>query len=105
MKNNDISLTIRIPENLHKQLSELAKSLGVTKVTLLRFAIHLFLSDKPTKLTFNTVSADKKHRFVFNINQMTYDLLSSARKEYQQSINNVVTEITVLALKHYSRYL
>lgn len=102
---NDISLTVRIPRTLNDDLTTLSKELGVTKVNLLRFATHLFLSEKPTPLNFTASSSDDRFRFVFNTNQVTYDLLQKASEDYKQSINSVITAIAYLALQHYSKYL
>lgn len=102
---NDISLTVRIPKDLNTELTKLAKELGVTKVNLLRFAIHLFLSEKPTELTFSDISSEDRFRFVFNTNQVTYNLLVKASEKYGQPINSILNSISVLALEHYSKYL
>lgn len=103
---NDVSLTVRLPKDLNSELTNLSKKLGITKVNLLRFAVHYFLQDKPTTLTFDTsIVEDEKFRFAFNVNRTAYELLNSASEEYGQSINSVVTSIAFLALKHYSRYL
>lgn len=103
---NDISLTVRLPKELNTALTKLSKDLGITKVNLLRFAIHLFLSERPTSLAFTDTTATKdKARLVFFTNQVTYNLLADASIKYGQSINSVITSIAMMALEHYSKYL
>lgn len=103
---NDISLTVRLPKELNTALTKLSKDLGITKVNLLRFAIHLFLSERPTSLTFTDTTATKdKARLVFLTNHVTYNLLADASAKYGQSINSVITSIAMMALEHYSKYL
>lgn len=101
---NDISLTIRLPKTLNDDLTQLSKQLGITKVNLLRFAIHLFLMEKPTPLIFDG-SSSEKFRFNFHVNAVTNSLLVEASEHYGQPINSVVTAIAYLAVGHYSKYL
>lgn len=100
---NDIPLTIRIPEQLNEQLTELSKSLGVPKVGLLRFTIWSF-NNHPKVLVFDPSSVNS-FRFVLSVNKATYQILENVSKQYSQSINSVVIALANLAVQSYSKYL
>ena len=103
---NNISLTIRLPHELNVQLKTVSKELGMTRTNLIRSAIHDFLTTKDI-ITFNfeTKYTDKKDRLVLNVNQLTYDILEKACKENDQSMNAVVTAVSVLALERSVKWL
>ena len=102
---NNIALTVRLPYELSNQLKYAAKEIGMTKTNLIRIAIHDFLPAENTILNFSTSSPEKYDRFVLNVNQITYNLLESASKKYNQSINAIITSISFLALERASTWI
>ncbi len=102
---NDISLTVRLPHELNIQLGIVSKDMGVTKTNLIRSAIHDFLTNDQTILSFTPSSSDKKDRLVLNINQMTRNILENACQKYNQPMNAVITSISILALERSSKWL
>ena len=101
--NNEIALTIRIPDDLNEGLTKTAKDLGMTKLNLIRFAIWDFLENENCKLLFST--KENNFRVALKVNKNTYQLLEQASKQYGQSINSIVIAVTTLALTRYSKYL
>lgn len=102
--NNNISLTIRLPNSLNVKLTDTSKSLGLTKVSFIRFAIWNFLDEHPQPLTF-TDSTENTFRLVLAVNQNTYEILERACQQHNQSINSIVIAVSVLALERYAKYL
>ena len=102
---NNISLTIRLPHELNTNLQVAAKQLGLTKTNLIRSAIHDFLVDDKIVLDFTPKYMDAKDRMVLNVNQLTYDILESTCTKYGQSMNAVITVVSVLALERSSKWL
>ncbi len=101
---NDISLTIRLPHELNIQLKTAAKTTGFTKTNLIRMAIHDFLTVADTKLDFSP-NPDKKDRLVLNVNPYLHGILENACKKYGQSMNAVVTAVSILALERASKWM
>lgn len=101
---NNISLTIRLPHELNKQLQTAAREIGVTRTNLLRSAIHDFLGKNATPLDFTEYPGDKD-RLVLNVNQLTYSMLQRACETYDQSMNAVVTAVGLLALERSTKWL
>lgn len=103
---NEISLTVRLPHELNTQLKEISKDIGMTKTNLIRSAIHDFLTvDDETVLDFSLNKSEKKDRLVLNINQITYDILDNACKKYNQSMNAMITAVSILALERSAKWL
>lgn len=102
---NNISLTVRLPHRISNELKTVAKDIGMTRTNLLRMSIHDFLAKNETMLTFNDVDTGKRDRLVLNVNQFTFDILDAACKKYQQSMNSVITAVSLLALERYTKWL
>ena len=102
---NNISLTVRLPHELNAQLKEMSKSLGLTKTNLIRAGIHDFLTSDEYVLDFKLNQTDKKDRLVLNINQITFDILQNTCEKYNQSMNAVVTAVSILALERSAKWL
>ena len=102
---NEISLTVRMPQDLNDQLTALCKRLGLPKLPFLRFSVWVFLNDDPKDLIFDEIQSDSKFRFTFNVNKNIYDILETTSKRYEQSINSVVIKVANMALERYSTYL
>ncbi|WP_455089578.1 hypothetical protein [Peptoanaerobacter stomatis] len=102
---NTISLTIRIPMEIYNKLELTSKSVGFTKVTFIRIAIFTYLSENKTILTFDKSESSEKHRFVLNVNETAYDLLTQASNEYNQSINSIVISLIIKYLEFFSKVL
>lgn len=101
---NDISLTVRLPHELNARLQSVAKELGMTKTNLIRFAIHDFLTTDDVLLDFS-VTAGPKDRLVLNVNKITQGILETACNKHSQSMNAVVTAVSVLALERSTKWL
>lgn len=102
---NNISLTIRIPEELNKCFTELSQNLGIPKVAMLRYAVWI-MNENPTELSFDQMAAtDNTFRFAFNVNPKTYQIIENLSLQYSQSINSIVTALIILTLERYSKYL
>lgn len=101
---NDISLTIRLPHELNMQLKTAAKAAGFTKTNLIRMAIHDFLTGSDTELDFSP-NPDKKDRLVLNVNPYLHSILEDTCEKYGQSMNAVVTAVSILALERASKWL
>jgi len=104
MMANNISLTVRLPHELNKQLQSVAKEVGMTKTNLLRSTIHDCLTTEDVMLDFSPTSASRD-RLVLNVNQITYNILENACKQHSQSMNAVVTAVAVLALERSTKWL
>lgn len=102
--NNNISLSIRLPNSLNSRLTNTSKSLGLTKVSFIRFAIWNFLDENPQPLTFFD-SSENTFRLVLAVNQNTYEIIERACQQYNQSINSIVVAVSALALERYAKYL
>lgn len=102
---NDISLTIRLPHELNTELTLVSKDVGMTKTNLIRITIHELLAKDEVKLDFSTDYAVAKDRLVLNVNQLTYDILNSACKKYDQSMNSVVIAVSAAALERSAKWL
>lgn len=83
----------------------MAKDIGMTKTNLIRSAIHDFLTEDEVVLNFPKNSTDKKDRLVLNTNQLTYNILEKTCKKYNQSMNAVITAVSVLALERSAKWL
>lgn len=102
---NDLSLTIRLPHELNNQLKQVSKNIGITKTNLIRSAIHDFLTDEKVVLNFSFKYSNEKDRLVLNVNQITYNILENTCKKYNQSMNAVVTSVSIMALERSSKWL
>ncbi len=102
---NNISLTVRLPHELNKQLKEASKQLGITKTNLIRSAIHDFLTKSETVLDFSPTYSDKNDRLVLNVNQVTRDILENTCQKYNQSANAVVIALSTLILERSAKWL
>lgn len=102
---NNISLTIRLPYEINEKLITASKALGMTKTNLIRMAIHELPKDDNIALDFSQNITDKKYRLVLNVNQLTYDILESVCKKYNQSMNAVVVAISYFALELSAKWL
>lgn len=100
---NDISLTIRLPHELNTKLKEISKQLGITKTSLIRSAIHDFLTVSNTKLDFS-YSSEKSDRLVLNVNKLTYNILQEACQTYNQSMNAIVIAVSLLVLERSTNF-
>lgn len=101
---NNISLTVRLPHELSVKLQAAGKELGMTRTNLIRSAIHDFLINDASTLNFSAIPGSKD-RLVLNINQITYDILENACKEHSQSMNAVITAVSILALERATKWL
>lgn len=101
---NSIPLTVRLPHELNIKLKSVSKDVGMTKTNLIRIAIHEFAKGKIT-IDFSSNFSTDKDRLVLNVNQLTYDILDNTCKQYNQSMNAVVTEICVAAIEYASKWL
>lgn len=102
---NDISLTVRLPHELNVQLTTIAKEVGMTKTNLIRSAIHDFLTEDENNIDFSQNNVSQRDRLVLNVNQITYNILENTSKKYNESINSVITAVSVLALERSSKWL
>lgn len=102
---NTVSLTIRIPVDIYNKLELTSKSVGFTKVTFIRIAIFTYLSENKSVLNFDKIESKDKHRFVLNVNESAYNLLTDASKEYNQSINTIVISLIIKYLEFFSKVL
>lgn len=102
--NNDLSLTVRLPRDLSRQMKSVCQKLGMTRTNLIRSAIHDFLTVDGIQLDFPDYTGEKD-RLVLNLNQLTYDILNTACQRYNQSMNAVIVAISVLALERASKWL
>lgn len=102
---NDISVTVRLPHELSVQLKTIGKDVGLTKTNLIRSGIHDFLTNDEIILDFSLNDAEQKDRLVLNINQLTYDILENACKKYNQSMNAVITAVSLLSLERSAKWL
>lgn len=102
---NDISLTVRLPHELNIKLKSESKKVGMTKTNLIRIAVHELLAKNKAELDFSIDYDDAKDRLVLNVNQLTYDILNSACKKYNQPMNAVVTAISSVALELSAKWL
>ncbi|MEG1259280.1 MAG: hypothetical protein RSD12_09675 [Akkermansia sp.] len=102
---NDISLTVRLPHQLNIQLGAISKEVGITKTNLIRSAIHDFLPSSEYELDFAAYPADKRDRLVLNVNQTTCGILENACQSHGQSMNSIVTAVSVLALERAAKWL
>ena len=96
---NNFALTVRLPHNLNMELKTIAKEVGMTRTNLIRAAIHDFLPCDEINLDFSSEPSVQKDRLVLNINALTYNILETACKKYNQSMNAVITAVSVLALE------
>ena len=101
---NNISLTIRLPHELNTKLKAISKDVGMTKTNLIRIVIHE-LAKGQVELDFSPDSSSNRDRLVLNVNQLTYDILDNACKQYNQSMNAVVTAICAAALEYSAKWL
>lgn len=103
---NDIALTVRIPQELNLELTDVSKRLGMTKTNLIRMSIHTWLLPNIKTLDFSAPEADKQRsRLVLNVNQLTHDILIRVSEECQQSINATVIAACRLAIERASKWL
>jgi hypothetical protein len=102
---NDIPLTIRLPHELNVELTATCKKLGMTKTNCLRGVIHDLVDNDVHRLVFSFQGNGEKDRMVFNVNQLTYNILDSICKKHDQSMNAVVTAVSLLALERSSKWL
>lgn len=102
---NNISLTVRLPHELNVQLAAIAKEVGMTKTNLIRSAIHGFLTEDENNIDFSQNNVSQRDRLVLNVNQITYSILENASKKHNESINSVITAVSILALERSSKWL
>ena len=102
---NNISITVRLPRELNVQLATVARDIGMTKTNLIRSAIHDFLSNEDFELEFSNTYEGKPDRLVLNVNKLTHDILENACKKYSQSMNAVITAVSILALERSAKWL
>lgn len=102
---NSISLTIRLPHELNMQLTAISKEVGITKTNLLRSAINDFLTKDEFALDFSTNYSGKSDRLVLNVNHLTHSILDNVCKKHGQSMNAVVTAVSILALERSAKWL
>lgn len=101
---NDVTLTVRLPQEIDSQLKKSAKEIGMTKTTLIRIAIHDFLVDGSVDLDFSPMQGDKK-RITLDVNHLTKSILDDACQKHNQSMNAVVTAVSLLALERCAKWL
>ena len=101
---NDITLTIRLPKQLDDKLKDSAKKVGMPKSTLIRICIHDFLVDSFIPLDFTPIEGDKR-RMTLDVNELTKSILDDACSKYGQSMNAVVTAVSLLALERAAKWL
>lgn len=102
---NSISLTIRLPHELNAQLSLISKEVGMTKTGIIRSAIHDFLTTDSYLLNFAPNYSNKDDRLVLNVNPLTHSILEDACKIHNQSMNAMVTAVSILALERSTKWL
>ena len=104
---NDVSLTVRLPDDLDKQLKATSKALGFTKTNMIRLSIHEYLDPSTLDDLKEVVSkyGGDRHRLVLNINQLTYDILEKLSIEHDVSINHLLIYSSAKSLEHYSKLL
>lgn len=102
---NNISLTVRLPHELNMQLKSVSTDIGVTKTNLIRSAIHDFLTADNINLNFSQINSSKKDRLVLNVNQLTLNILEDACNNFGQSMNAIITAVSILALERSSKWL
>lgn len=102
---NTISLTVRLPKELSQKLKTISKEIGITRSNLIRLAIHDFLLKDAPKLDFNTTYTKETDRFVLNINTITQNILEDACKKYNQSMNAIITAVSILALERSTKWI
>lgn len=104
---NEISLTIRIPEKLNNKLKLQSHKLGFTKTGMIKLAIYRFLKEIPTDLS--TVDVEpykgKTFRLVLNLNEFLNELLVEFSNTYGLSVNSVVTRVCILTSLYYEELL
>jgi len=96
---NDIPLTIRLPSELNLQLATASKFLGLTKTNLLRATIHHDLARDGENLRFTAPVSGKKHRLVFNVNRLTFEILENISARHGQTMNAVIVAVAMLAVE------
>lgn len=107
MSKEKISLTLRFPIELNKEITKAAKSLGFTKTNLIRLSIYEYLDQDELPDLNTTISEynDFKYRMVLNINQATYQILEKQSKSYDLPINKLLVYSSKKALTYYSKLI
>lgn len=100
MLDNDVFFTVRISHELNIQMKEISKITGLTRQSIIRFAIHDLLLQDNVVLDFSN-PAGTKDRFVLNLNDTTFKKLQDISAKYAQSMNSVVTAAARLGIAYF----
>lgn len=102
---NDISITVRLPHELKLQLKSISKDICMTKTNLIRSSIHDCLTVNDCFLDFSRNYSTQSDRLVLNVNQLTHEILKNTCVKYNQSMNVVITSVSLLALNRSTKWL
>lgn len=101
---NNISLTLRMPHELDKELSSISTFIGITKSNLIRESIHRCLcKDYEYKDYFP--ETPNEYRIALNINENTYKILENYSNSKNISMNSAIIFSIATSVKYYSKLI